>query len=375
MKIDENKLTKYSIQDQEHINENGEGVIIKNDVENIFTIKGKEGLKYLVEIYDEHGNLRYNHLLNKDETIKLKKFDYIFYLKRDNEIIQRVGFNPENKKILLHLDSYALGDTIAWMAYINDYYEKYKPKELIVTNFWNNLFKSPNPNIKLIGHYNNYVGEVYSTQFVGYDKYTNQHRNKNLQEIICKLMGLSYKEKKPLINIPKNKLINNKKYICISEYASSRNKQWLYPYGWQIVVNYLKSMGYDILVISKEKTCLYNVIDKTGNMSILERVAQLRNCEFFIGVSSGLSWLSWALNKKTIMISGLTKPYNEFYTDYRIINKNVCYGCFNRDDLDHSLECPVFEYSNKKLECSHRITPEMVIETINKIILNRKLNN
>jgi ADP-heptose:LPS heptosyltransferase len=38
----------------------------------------------------------------------------------------------------------------------------------------------------------------------------------------------------------------------------------------------------------------------------------LQHCEFFIGVSSGLSWLAWACGKKVVMISGITKKENEF---------------------------------------------------------------
>ena len=33
-------------------------------------------------------------------------------------------------------------------------------------------------------------------------------------------------------------------------------------------------------------------------------IKYLNHCEVFIGISSGISWLSWALGKITVIISG-----------------------------------------------------------------------
>jgi ADP-heptose:LPS heptosyltransferase len=38
----------------------------------------------------------------------------------------------------------------------------------------------------------------------------------------------------------------------------------------------------------------------------------ISNSEFFIGLSSGLSWLAWTLNKEVIMISNFTEENHEF---------------------------------------------------------------
>jgi len=51
-------------------------------------------------------------------------------------------------------------------------------------------------------------------------------------------------------------------------------------------------------------------------------VNYLQHSEFFIGISSGLSWLSWSLNVPTILISGFSEEYTEPITNVeRIINK------------------------------------------------------
>ena len=96
-----------------------------------------------------------------------------------------------------------------------------------------------------------------------------------------------------------------------------------------------------------------------------ERAWYLHHCEFFIGVSSGLSWLAWACGKKVVMISGATMEFNEFSEDnIRIINKESCHGCWNsvehRDKFAcyHAALCP----EDKNFECTRRISPSHVIQ-------------
>ena len=107
-------------------------------------------------------------------------------------------------------------------------------------------------------------------------------------------------------------------------------------------------------------------INETGRFPIAKRVKQLINCEFFIGLSSGLSWLAWALGKKVVLISGSTHKENEFDC-FRAQNESVCHGCLNDEDLNSFEEmtrnwsyCP----RNKKFECRRRISFVMVKEKI-----------
>ena len=39
------------------------------------------------------------------------------------------------------------------------------------------------------------------------------------------------------------------------------------------------------------------------------------HAEFHLGVSSGLSWLAWALGKHCVMISDVTPKWHEFQSD------------------------------------------------------------
>jgi autotransporter strand-loop-strand O-heptosyltransferase len=54
----------------------------------------------------------------------------------------------------------------------------------------------------------------------------------------------------------------------------------------------------------------------------------LLHAEFFICLSSGLSWLAWAVGTTVVMISGFTHPTNQCSTPYRVINYHTCNGCW-----------------------------------------------
>jgi autotransporter strand-loop-strand O-heptosyltransferase len=122
-----------------------------------------------------------------------------------------------------------------------------------------------------------------------------------------------------------------------------------------------------------------NVINKTGLP--LNKVANIiNNCDFFIGLDSGLSWLAWALNKKVIQILGMTGKSIAFKNQYGIVNENVCNTCFSDKNVgifsDSSpfndfLMCPKYKNTPRIFECTKYITPEMVIQKIDEI-LNEK---
>ena len=43
---------------------------------------------------------------------------------------------------------------------------------------------------------------------------------------------------------------------------------------------------------------------------------KLIKAKFFIGIGSGLSWLAWACNTKTVLVSGFSKEWCEFKADF-----------------------------------------------------------
>jgi len=123
---------------------------------------------------------------------------------------------------------------------------------------------------------------------------------------------------------------------------------------------------------SKLGGTLQNIVDKTGNISLNERLVDIKYARAFIGVGSGLSWLSWALNTPTILISGFSYPYTEFQDCERIFtpNSQTCKGCFNKHWLNPGdwEWCPEHKDTPRQFECTKTITPDLVINSLNKIL-------
>jgi autotransporter strand-loop-strand O-heptosyltransferase len=85
-----------------------------------------------------------------------------------------------------------------------------------------------------------------------------------------------------------------------------------------------------------------------------------------------MSWLSWALETKTILISGFSEPYTEFEDCERIFtpDSDACSGCFNRHWLNPGdwEWCPDHQNTSRQFECTKTIKPEQVIVSIDKLL-------
>ena len=97
----------------------------------------------------------------------------------------------------------------------------------------------------------------------------------------------------------------------------------------------------------------------------------LRHAKFYIGLSSGISWLAWAMRKKVFMIANFSTKDHEFQTDcIRITDESVCHGCWNnpmhRFNKGDFFWCPENEDTPQAFECHKVITAERVINEIKK---------
>jgi len=340
---------------------------------------------YQVDFLDPDNNAHIHHELLKINywTRPYRRWftNWDIQVHRNGKLDFTHKFNAEGKRILISFDTKSLGDTLAWIPYMEEFRKKHKC-ELYVSTFWNRLFE-PQKEYKTL-HFvtpGAVVNDLYASYSVGcYDGNINKNKTNwrivPLQQICTDCLGLEYKEIIPAMNLQVNRGRKIKdKYVCISEFSTFQCKFWNYPNGWQKIVNYLNEMDYKVVVISKEKTKLKNIIDRT-NRTIHETINTIRHADFFMGVSAGPSWLAWALHKPVIMISGYSAEYGEFKSNIeRIINKDVCHGCFNETDnvFDRGNWnwCPHHENTSRQFECTKKITPERVIDSINNI--ERKL--
>ncbi|MBQ3336702.1 MAG: hypothetical protein IJG80_04795, partial [Selenomonadaceae bacterium] len=73
-------------------------------------------------------------------------------------------------------------------------------------------------------------------------------------------------------------------------------------------------------------------------------------------------------------ICGFSQNWSEFYTPYRVANRLVCNGCFNDRRISYLMKkCPYHEGTPRELECQKKISPRMVINAIERLIVDRKL--
>jgi autotransporter strand-loop-strand O-heptosyltransferase len=204
-----------------------------------------------------------------------------------------------------------------------------------------------------------------------------------LQQTATDILGLDYYEVKPKVYFKdKGKQIDGK-YVVIAPHASAHAKYWNNPGGWQSIIDYLNNKGYKVVMLTQEPLgdvwhdsklggTLTGVIDKTGNLPLQDRMNDIKYADMFIGVGSGMSWLSWALKTKTILISGFSEPYTEFEDCERIFtpDSSTCSGCFNSHWLNPGdwEWCPEHKNTPRHFECTKTIKPEQVIVSINKLL-------
>ena len=285
---------------------------------------------------------------------------------------------PPKKKVLIELGSSSLGDCVAWVPYAEEF-RKTNNCDVYCLTDRNDLYKNSYPNVKFIGHKNKEEYTFDKEYKVGwYDDTPKEVKNKEEQYTASYYLGLKHKEIKPKIDIHNKERNIDGKYVCISVHSTAQCKYWNNPEGWDKTVNYLNELGYKVVCIDKQSSfgndtvrnyIPEGVINKTGDFPLQERITDLHNCEFFIGLGSGLSWLAWGLNKDVVLISGFSNEKTEFYTPFRVIYKDVCNSCWNEEEFDKSnwLWCPRHGGTEREFECSKKITFEMVKEKIDAV--------
>ena len=270
---------------------------------------------------------------------------------------------------------------MAWVPYCDEFRKKHNCN-LIVSTFMNDLFKDQYPEIEFVDPgetvYNIYaqyrLGWFYNENGeVNYDMHPNDFKQQPLQKTATDILGLEYTEIRPKLNLP---IVSKKKKVGIGFHSTAQSKYWNNPDGWQAVIDHLDALGYECMIYSKEGDGYMNNFYPKGvtifeGGSIQDVINDLVTCEFFIGLGSGLSWLAWACKLPVVLISGFSEKWAETTLDtYRVINENVCHGCFNSERLDAGdwNWCPLHRGTDREFECTKKITSDMVINEINKII-------
>lgn len=292
------------------------------------------------------------------------------------------------KTILINLKSNSLGDTIGIMPCLekfilnssDDVYLKSNPK-------FNSLFTKSYPMVKFF------------EEGLNYDKTIDLVYNFNLPlqtGFAIQLGFMDWKYIQPKVDIIEQPRPIKNKYVTISIHSTSQLKYWNHPFGlksqpmslyWDELCGLLRKHNLTPVIVEKDelfgipphRNGMPNKANKKFGLSMEETMNYIQHSEFFIGLSSGLSWLAHAMDKKVAMISNFSEDWHEFdlsCKNYkRITNKSVCHGCWNTVNKEHSFDisdwywCPKHKDTNRQFECHTSITPQMVFEEIKNWII------
>ena len=292
-------------------------------------------------------------------------------------------FSCENKKVYIQLDSKSIGDTIAWFPYVEEFRKKHNC-EVYCSTFHNDWFKAEYPEINFVAP-GSYIEDVYAQYNIGWyyfdngDKDMSKHPqdflSQPLQKTASDILGLEHKETRPILSSILKRPIKEK-YVTLAIQSTAQSKYWNHPTGWKQVVDFLKTQGYKVVLIDKYKSfgvkgfmnvAPKGVLDYT-NKPLNEIIPLIQHAHLHIGISSGLSWIAWAVNTPVVMVSSFTKPYCEFQSGItRIYNDTPTSGYFNTHKLDPS-NWNWYPFKEiKSMEDWYEIeniTPEQVIEGI-----------
>ena len=305
---------------------------------------------------------------------------------RDEEKIFTHTLNLEGQPVAVKFVHPVLGDTLAFMPYLQEFKKIHRcDLQILPLEYMKDLIARLCPDIPIIDEINfkTYATYYPATVMSPFPISSGDFRKTSFTRLAGSFFGIGYLISKKIFE-PTEPPVTDEPYVCIAVQASGTIKSWLWLGGWDIVIDYLKSLGYRVFCIDKnaEETNAGFTIRKpegaedfTGNRPLLERANMLYHAKFFIGLSSGLSWLAEAVGCPVVMIAGFSQDWCEFYTPYRVANRKVCNGCYNDIRRIVSKECPFHKDTPRDMECQKKISPRMVINAINRLIADKKLKS
>ena len=351
-------------------------------------IQGPKIAEYKVEFIDNKtGRIVYSTTVGNNCWCKcsIEYFvDWKINIYENEKMWHQHLYNPKGKRIYIALDSKALGDSLSWFPYADEFRKKHNCN-VVVSTFMNDMFIEKYPELEFVNPGHN-VENIYAMYGIGLfyndDGTINGLKNpidpktQTMQKMCSDILGLEYKEVKPKVRDLNVKLDSDIKQVCIGVFGTAQSKFWNNPTGWQDVVDWLNNRGYTVKLVSKEGNDymgnkLPKGIVRHPNGPIERVMMEMKKSKAFIGIGSGLSWLSWSLDIPTVLISGFSYDWAEMKDCIRISSpKGKCEGCFNRIRLDAGdwNWCPDHKGTERQFECTKSITSEMVIKELEKFL-------
>ena len=285
---------------------------------------------------------------------------------------------PDCTQLGIQMDSGSLGDTLSWMGQVEEVLQQRDHTKLYVRCHKPWLFDKEHYlrlNIEMVNWNEAWpqnwqaLGVYQEAENVSpYTKHPRDWRTIPLGAIAADQLGIFYVERKPRLapRFYARDLVESetKPSVCIGPRGTAGAKEWQREGGWQSLIDMFKEQDWTVHYCSVEDTDLMNIerVSNGDKDSLIKVAQQMGQSGLFIGIGSGLSWLAWAVDARVCLISGFSYDWVEFDADVRIINKNVCHGCwtwsvFDRADWNW---CPQLKNTKRHFECTKTISPEYI---------------
>jgi autotransporter strand-loop-strand O-heptosyltransferase len=307
--------------------------------------------------------------------------------KDEVSVFQR-DYCAADEEVLIQFPVGTLGDIVGWFPYAVRFQQDHGCRltcamsELLIP-----LFRDAYPHITFVTHEQVDPSKFYATYSIGlfFDDadcvwQPCDFRLVGLHRTAGYILGVDPEEMPPKVVLKDTSRPIAEPYVCIAAQSSSQAKYWNNPGGWLEIIKFLKASGYRVVCIDKQpfhgtgivwNQMPHGVEDQTGDRPLAERARWIKHADFFVGLSSGLAWLAWAVGTPVVMIAGFTHPTNEFATPYRVVNYHACNSCWNdvRHRFDHHdfLWCPRHKGTPRQFECTRLITADHVKSAIHRI--------
>ncbi|WP_077396744.1 autotransporter strand-loop-strand O-heptosyltransferase [Bombella intestini] len=363
-------------------------------------VKMPEGKQWRVRFWDmETDTCLYDGKSGGEYVTSRKKYflQVLIELFDGNELVWTHEYDARRKKVAIIMPTGTLGDPLGWVPYIDRFGQKHDCDMTVVTSeVIVDLMGPAYPHIRFLKEAE-FVGvrsEFYASYYIGLFFHDEEQawqprdfRAVGLHRTAGWIMGVDPTEIRPRVAIEKaDTRPIEEPYVVVAVQASCACKMWQNPLGWLDTVQYLKKMGYRVICIDKEPVVGHNITwnhmpngveDETGERPLAERARWIKHADFFVGLSSGLSWLAWAVGTPVVMISGFTDPINEFQTPYRVFSNHGCNSCWHdlRTPFQHNdyLFCPRHKGTERAFECTRNISTSYVLSVIKKLCRDHDL--
>jgi len=340
------------------------------------------------------GNVLFETELAAGRVNSTKRYFVRFRLEawQGGESVFAHEYSAAGREVLIRFPVDTLGDVIGWFSYAVKFKERHGCRltcamgERLIA-----LFRDAYPDIAFVTpdaiepdrYYATYTIAVYFLKGGMYDHkdcVPCDYRFVGLHRAAGYILGVDPTETPPRIALPDDTRSIAEPYVCIAVQSTMQSKYWNNPAGWSEIVAFLKAAGYRVVCIDLKKSHGQGLVwtrmpeeaeDETGDKPLAERARLIKHADFFVGLSSGLSWLAWAMGTPVVLISGFTHPVTEFATPYRVINYHACNSCWNDPQIHFDrhdfLTCPRHQNTPRQFECTRLITADHVKQVIRTI--------